>query len=88
MLDQNKLKRAEQVVAKKLINQGFSLPLGETPEDVAWFGVIHQDTDHLNMHLWFAKVSPETRPEMLKQTGPYKGQQVGVIPLTNIEEAK
>ncbi|ANY10945.1 MobP2 family relaxase [Leuconostoc lactis] len=88
VLNQNKLKRAEQDVAKKLINQGFSLPLGETPEDVAWFGVIHQDTDHLNMHLWFAKVSPETRLEMLKQTGPYKGQQVGVIPLKNIEKAK
>lgn len=40
------------------------------------------------MHLWFAKISPETRPEMLKQTGPYKGQQVGVIPLKNIEKAK
>lgn len=88
ILDQNKLKRAEQVVAKKLINQGFSLPLGENPEDAAWFGVIHQDTDHLNMHLWFAKISPETRHEMLKQTGPYKGQQVGVIPLKNIEKAK
>lgn len=88
VLDQNKLKRAVQEVAKKLINQGFSLPLGETPKDVAWFGVIHQDTDHLNMHLWFAKISPETRPEMLKQNGPYKGQQVGVIPLKNIEKAK
>lgn len=23
------------------------------------------------MHLWFAKESKETRPEMLKQSGPY-----------------
>lgn len=88
MIDQNKLKHAEQDVAKTLINKGFNLPLGEDKNDVMWFGVIHQDTDHLNMHLWFAKKSRETRPEMLKQEGKYKGQPIGVIPLEVIEQAK
>ncbi|WP_273715769.1 MobP2 family relaxase [Leuconostoc mesenteroides] len=88
MIDQNKLKHAEQEVAKTLINKGFNLPLGEDENDVVWFGVIHQDTDHLNMHLWFAKKSQETRPEMVKQEGKYKGQPIGVIPLEVIEQAK
>ena len=88
MIDQNKLKHAEQEVAKTLINKGFNLSLGEDENDVVWFGVIHQDTDHLNMHLWFAKKSQETRPEMLKQEGKYKGQPIGVIPLEVIEQAK
>ncbi|WP_349625721.1 MobP2 family relaxase [Leuconostoc citreum] len=88
MIDQNKLKHAEQEVAKTLINKGFNLPLGEDENDVVWFGVIHQDTDHLNMHLWFAKKSQETRPEMIKQEGKYKGQPIGVIPLELIEQAK
>ena len=52
------------------------------------FNVIHQDTNHLNMHLWFAKKSRETRAEMLKQEGKYKGQPIGVIPLEVIEQAK
>lgn len=77
MIDQNKLKHAEQEVAKTLINRGFNLSLGEDENDVVWFGVIHQDTNHLNMHLWFAKKSRETRPEMLKQEGQYKGQPIG-----------
>ncbi|APE76694.1 transposase [Leuconostoc mesenteroides subsp. jonggajibkimchii] len=88
IIDQNKLKHAEQDVAKTLITKGFNLPLGEDENDVVWFGVIHQDTDHLNMHLWFAKKSRETRPEMLKQEGKYKGQPIGVIPLEVIEQAK
>lgn len=88
MIDQNKLKHAEQDIAKTLINKGFNLSLGEDENDVVWFGVIHQDTDHLNMHLWFAKKSRETRPEMLKQEGKYKGQPIGVIPLEVIEQAK
>ncbi|MFT8841112.1 MAG: MobP2 family relaxase [Leuconostoc citreum] len=88
MIDQNKLKHAEQEVAKTLITKGFNLPLGEDENDVVWFGVIHQDTDHLNMHLWFAKKNRETRPEMLKQEGKYKGQPIGVIPLELIEQAK
>ncbi|MCC8439770.1 MobP2 family relaxase [Leuconostoc pseudomesenteroides] len=88
MIDQNKLKHAEQEVAKTLINKGFNLSLGEDENDVVWFGVIHQDTDHLNMHLWFAKKSQETRPEMIKQEGKYKGQPIGVIPLELIEQAK
>lgn len=88
MIDQNKLKHAEQEVAKTLITKGFNLPLGEYENDVVWFGVIHQDTDHLNMHLWFAKRSRETRQEMLKQEGKYKGQPIGVIPLEVIEQAK
>ncbi|MCP1275103.1 MobP2 family relaxase [Leuconostoc citreum] len=87
-IDQDKLKHAQQKVAKTLINQSFKLPLGESDRDVVWFGVIHQDTDHLNMHLWFAKESKETRPEMLKQSGPYKGQPTGVIPLEKIELTK
>lgn len=88
MIDQNKLKHAEQEVAKRLINKGFNLPLGEDENDVVWFGVLHQDTDHLNMHLWFAKKGRDTRPEMLKQEGKYKGQPIGVIPLEVIEQAK
>lgn len=88
MIDQNKLKHAEQDIAKTLINKGFNLSLGEDENDVVWFGVIHQDTDHLNMHLWFAKKSRETRSEMLKQEGKYKGQPIGVIPLEVIEQAK
>lgn len=88
MIDQNKLKHAEQEVAKTLINKGFNLPLAEDENDVVWFGVIHQDTDHLNMHLWFAKKSHETRPEMIKQEGKYKGQPIGVIPLEVVEQAK
>jgi hypothetical protein len=88
MIDQNKLKHAEQDVAKTLINRGFNLPLGEDENDGVWFGVIHQDTDHLNMHLWFAKKSRETRPEMLKHEGKYKGQPIGVIPMEVIEQAK
>ncbi|MFT8849955.1 MAG: MobP2 family relaxase [Leuconostoc pseudomesenteroides] len=88
MIDQNKLKHAEQEVAKTLINKGFNLSLGEDENDVVWFGVIHQDTDHLNMHLWFAKKSQETRTEMIKQEGKYKGQPIGVIPLELIEQAK
>ncbi|WP_349533757.1 MobP2 family relaxase [Leuconostoc citreum] len=88
MIDQNKLKHAEQEVAKTLINKGFNLPLGEAENDVVWFGVIHQDTDHLNVHLWFAKKSQETRSEMVKQEGKYKGQPIGVIPLEVIEQAK
>ncbi|MBA5937987.1 MobP2 family relaxase [Leuconostoc citreum] len=87
-IDQDKLKHAQQKVVKTLINQGFKLPLGESDRDVVWFGVIHQDTDHLNMHLWFAKETKEERPEMLKQSGPYKGQPTGVIPLQKIELAK
>ncbi|CUW19009.1 FIG00773359: hypothetical protein [Leuconostoc inhae] len=62
--------------------------MGEDENDVVWFGVIHQDTDHLNMHLWFAKKSQETRSEMVKQEGKYKGQPIGVIPLEVIEQAK
>ena len=88
VIDQNKLKHAEQTVAKTLINQGFKLPLGESEKDVVWFGVIHQDTDHLNMHLWFAKISHEARPEMIKQAGPYKGEPKGTIPLAVIERSK
>lgn len=88
IIDQDKLKHAQQNIAETLINKGFNLPLGESDNDVVWFGVIHQDTDHLNMHLWFAKESQETRPEMLKQKGKYKGQPIGVIPLETIELAK
>ncbi|MFR4248913.1 MAG: MobP2 family relaxase [Leuconostoc lactis] len=88
IIDQNRLKHAEQTVAKTLINQGFQLPLGESEKDVVWFGVIHQDTDHLNMHLWFAKISPETRSEMIKQEGPYQGEPKGTMPLAVIERAK
>ncbi|MSB65618.1 IS110 family transposase [Leuconostoc lactis] len=88
MIDQNRLKHAEQDVVKILINKGFKLPLGEDANDLVWFGVIHQDTDHLNMHLWFAKKSKETRPEMLKQEGKYAGQPIGVMPMEVIEQAK
>ena len=72
-LDQDKLKRAEQHIVKDLFAKGGSQPLGEGPDDVVWFGAVHQDTDHLNMHIWYAKVSPETRPSMLHQNGEPKG---------------
>ena len=73
-LDQNALKRAEQNIVNRLFQNGQALPLGESPDDVVWFGVIHQDTDHLNMHLWYVKKSRETRPEMLhSKTGEPKG---------------
>jgi len=72
-LDQDRLKRAEQNIVQDLFNRGFKLPLGESPDDVVWFGVIHQDTDHLNMHLWFTKESRETRPEMMHKSGEPKG---------------
>ncbi len=73
LLDQDKLKRAEQNIVQDLFNKGFKLPLGESEDDVVWFGVIHQDTDHLNMHLWFAKESRETRPEMMHKSGEPRG---------------
>ncbi|QYU57962.1 relaxase MobL [Weissella confusa] len=73
-LDQNALKQAEQNIVNRLFENGQDLPLGESPGDVVWFGVIHQDTDHLNMHLWYVKKSKETRPEMLhSKTGEPKG---------------
>lgn len=73
-LDQNALKQAEQNIVNRLFENGQDLPLGEIPDDVVWFGVIHQDTDHLNMHLWYVKKSKETRPEMLhSKTGEPKG---------------
>ncbi|WP_349626056.1 hypothetical protein [Leuconostoc citreum] len=55
MIDQNKLKHAEQDVANVLVNKGFNLPLVEDANDVVWFAVIHQNAYQLNMHLWFAK---------------------------------
>jgi len=73
LLDQDKLKRAEQNIVQDLFNKGFKLPLGELEDDVVWFGVIHQDTDHLNMHLWFAKESRETRSEMMHKSGEPRG---------------
>jgi len=73
LLDQDKLKRAEQNIVQDLFNKGFKLPLGESEDDVVWFGVIHQDTDHLNMHLWFSKESRETRPEMMHKSGEPRG---------------
>ncbi|WP_165498725.1 MobP2 family relaxase [Weissella paramesenteroides] len=72
-LDQDKLKRAEQHIVKDLFEKGGPQPLGEGPDDVVWFGAVHQDTDHLNMHIWYAKLSPETRPSMLHQNGEPKG---------------
>ena len=72
-LDQDKLKRAEQHIVKDLFEKGGPQPLGEGPNDVVWFGAVHQDTDHLNMHIWYAKLSPETRPSMLHQNGEPKG---------------
>jgi len=72
-LDQDKLKRAEQHVVKDLFDKAFPLPLGESTDDVVWFGVIHQDTDHLNMHIWYAKESKETRPQMMHKSGEPKG---------------
>lgn len=72
-LDQDKLKRAEQHIVKDLFEKGGPQPLGEGPDDVVWFGAVHQDTDHLNMHIWYAKVSPETRPSMLHKNSEPKG---------------
>jgi 2C-methyl-D-erythritol 2,4-cyclodiphosphate synthase len=72
-LDQDNLKRAEQHIVKDLFEKGGPQPLGEGPDDVVWFGAVHQDTDHLNMHIWYAKLSPETRPSMLHQNGEPKG---------------
>ncbi|MDF8369687.1 IS110 family transposase [Weissella paramesenteroides] len=72
-LDQDKLKRAEQHIVHDLFEKGGSQPLGQGPDDVVWFGAVHQDTDHLNMHIWYAKVSPETCPSMLHKNGEPKG---------------
>lgn len=72
-LDQDKLKRAEQHIVHDLFEKGGSQPLGQGPDDVVWFGAVHQDTDHLNMHIWYAKISPETRPSMLLKNGEPKG---------------
>ncbi|MFT8757377.1 MobP2 family relaxase [Leuconostoc pseudomesenteroides] len=84
IIDQARLKKAEQNIVDKLMNRGFSLPLAENKNDLVWFGVIHQDTDHLNMHLWAAKISPETRSEMLVHGGQYDGQPKGVIKFKTI----
>lgn len=73
-VNQHALKRAEQDVVKDIFDKAFPSPLGEDKDDVVWFGVIHHDTDHLNMHLWFAKKSPETRPEMIHQNGEPTGK--------------
>ncbi|KRN74779.1 hypothetical protein IV73_GL001055 [Weissella kandleri] len=73
-IDQRALKQAEQSVVRNLFEKGFPLPLGENKNDVVWFGVIHQDTDHLNMHIWFAKKSKETRNEMIHSSGSPKGK--------------
>lgn len=72
-LDQDRLKRAEQHIVQDLFDKGGAQPLGESPDDVIWFGAVHQDTDHLNMHIWYAKESRETRPSMLHQSGEPKG---------------
>lgn len=72
-LDQDKLKRAEQHIVHDLFEKGGTQPLGQGPDDVVWFGAVHQDTDHLNMHIWYAKISPETRPSMLLKNGEPKG---------------
>ena len=72
-LDQDKLKRAEQHIVHDLFEKGGSQPLGQGPDDVVWFGAVHQDTDHLNMHIWYVKISPETRPSMLLKNGEPKG---------------
>lgn len=66
-IDHDTLKHAQQGIVQGIFDKSFPLPLGETPDDVVWFGVIHQDTDHLNMHLWFAKKSEENRPEMIHE---------------------
>lgn len=87
-LDQTKLKEAERSIVNILAEKGFASPLGERPDDLVWFGVIHQDTDHLNMHLWMAKVSPETRPEMLVQKGNYRGEPRGAMRFAAMEEAQ
>ncbi len=83
-LDQNALKHAEQKIVKRLFDHGQSLPLGEGPNDVIWFGVIHQDTDHLNMHLWYVKKSRETRPQMLHSK---TGEPIGVVKLSEKNRA-
>jgi hypothetical protein len=72
-LDQDRLKRAEQHIVQDLFDKGGAQPLGESPDDVIWFGAVHQDTDHLNMHIWYAKESKETRPSMLHKSGEPKG---------------
>ncbi|MGK4063516.1 MobP2 family relaxase [Weissella paramesenteroides] len=72
-LDQDRLKRAEQHIVQDLFDKGGAQPLGESPDDVIWFGAVHQDTDHLNMHIWYVKESKETRPSMLHQSGEPKG---------------
>ena len=72
-LDQDKLKRAEQHIVHDLFEKGGTQPLGQGTDDVVWFGAVHQDTDHLNMHIWYAKISPETRPSMLLKSGEPKG---------------
>ena len=77
-LDQTALKQAERSIVQRLFDKGQQLPLGEAPNDVIWFGVIHQDTDHLNMHLWYTKHSRENRPEMIHQA---TGEPKGVIKL-------
>lgn len=87
-LDQTKLKEAERSIVQTLAEKGFAQPLGEKPDDLVWFGVIHQDTDHLNMHLWMAKVSPETRPEMLVQKGNYRGEPRGAMRFSAMEQAQ
>ncbi|CAK1253245.1 MobP2 family relaxase [Fructobacillus tropaeoli] len=87
-LDQTKLKEAERSIVQTLAEKGFAQPLGETPDDLVWFGVIHQDTDHLNMHLWMAKVSPETRPDMLVQKGNYRGEPRGSVRFSAMEQAQ
>ena len=72
-LDQDRLKRAEQHIVQDLFDKGGAQPLGESPDDVIWFGAVHQDTDHLNMHIWYVKESKETRPSMLHKSGEPKG---------------
>ncbi|MGV3185352.1 MobP2 family relaxase [Weissella paramesenteroides] len=72
-LDQDRLKRAEQHIVQDLFDKGGAQPLGESPDDVVWFGAVHQDTDHLNMHIWYVKETKETRPSMLHYSGEPKG---------------
>lgn len=66
---EDRLKSAEQHIVQDLFDKGGAQPLGESPDDVIWFGAVHQDTDHLNMHIWYVKESKETRPSMLHQSG-------------------
>lgn len=72
-LDQDRLKRAEQHIVQDLFDKGGAQPLGESPDDVVWFGAVHQDTDHLNMHIWYVKEAKETPPSMLHHSGEPKG---------------